>query len=113
MCNSWQNFKQMKRIFKILGKYILIPTTLFYLRKDRNFSYNNLKIKVFKGVFHPGLFFSTKIILRFLKDKPLKSKKFRAAFAAAVAQLPVVIPLTNPLEAGIDKSMTERRIYTS
>ncbi len=34
-----------------------------------------------------------------------KIKKLRALLAATVAQVPVVIPLINPFEAGMDKSM--------
>jgi release factor glutamine methyltransferase len=47
-----------------------------YTRKEREFSYNNITVKVLPGVFHPGLFFSTKMLLNFVDTLNLESKAF-------------------------------------
>lgn len=47
-----------------------------YTAKEREFSYNNIKVKVRPGVFHPGLFISTKILLDFVSDLELENKTF-------------------------------------
>ena len=47
-----------------------------YTRKEREFSYNNITVKVLPGVFHPGLFFSSKILLNFVETLNLESKAF-------------------------------------
>jgi len=49
------------------------PVIFWYLRKPRNFNYRGLRIKVFPGVFHPGLFISTKYLLRFIETLPIKN----------------------------------------
>ncbi len=48
----------------------------FYLKKNRSYTYKGIQIQVNKGVFHPGLFFSTGILLDYLKQFPLQGKKF-------------------------------------
>ncbi|MFC2094321.1 methyltransferase [Bacteroidota bacterium] len=47
-----------------------------YTRKEREFSYDNITVKVLPGVFHPGLFFSTKMLLNFVDTLNLESKAF-------------------------------------
>ena len=47
-----------------------------YTRKEREFSYNNIIVKVLPGVFHPGLFFSSKMLLNFVDTLNLESKTF-------------------------------------
>lgn len=51
------------------------PMVKYYLNKDRMYRYNSIKISVFKGVFHPGMFYSTKILLNYLKEFDLSGKK--------------------------------------
>lgn len=46
-----------------------------YLSKERSYSYQNIKLKIFPGVFHPAFFFSTKFLLHFLEQFDLKGKK--------------------------------------
>ena len=48
----------------------------FYYSKPRNFTYNDIKIKVHPDVFPPQLTFSTKILLDFVKDLDLVNKTF-------------------------------------
>src|SRR6185437_14964132 len=68
-----------KTIFKKLGKRILEktwrPFLSWYLSKERNYKYKNLNLTISPGVFHPGLFFSTKILIEFLEKIPLNGKK--------------------------------------
>src|SRR5690349_14157102 len=64
----------MRRYFKTVAGFILIPLTRWYLRKERKFSYDDIHIRVFTGVFHPGFFGSTRFLLQFLKKQDLKNK---------------------------------------
>ena len=56
-----------KKIFKKLHP-ILKKLNEIYLSKPRNYSFDNIKITVNPGVFHPGLYYSTKIFLRFIDN---------------------------------------------
>jgi release factor glutamine methyltransferase len=47
-----------------------------YTAKEREFSYKNIKVRVRPGVFHPGLFISTRILLDFVSDLELEKKSF-------------------------------------
>lgn len=46
-----------------------------YLSKPRNYTYKGVTVKVLPGVFHPGLFFSTKVFIEFLETVDLKDKR--------------------------------------
>lgn len=48
----------------------------WYLSKPRNFSYKNITIIVLSDVFHPGFFYSTKMLLEFLNHQDINKKKF-------------------------------------
>jgi release factor glutamine methyltransferase len=63
----------MKMIKKILFR-ILYPLSKIYLSKERNYNHKDISVKVLPGVFHPGLFFSTKILLKYLESFDLKDK---------------------------------------
>lgn len=47
-----------------------------YLKTDSRVRFENFKLRVFKEVFHPKLFFSTTYLYSFLKNKDFKNKKF-------------------------------------
>ena len=66
----------MSLVKKILNRFhpVLKPLSKWYLSKTRNYSYNGIKVKVLPGVFHPGFFFSTKILLGYLEKKDLAKK---------------------------------------
>jgi release factor glutamine methyltransferase len=53
---------------------VLVPAIQWYLRKERTFKYREITVKVFPGVFHPGLFYSTKFICDFLITQPIGNK---------------------------------------
>lgn len=47
-----------------------------YTSKERNFSFKNINVIVKPGVFHPGLFISTKMLLNFIDALILDNKAF-------------------------------------
>ena len=55
-----------------------------YTSKERDFSFNNIKVKVKPGVFHPGLFISTKLLLNFVEKLNLEQKTFLELGAGTV-----------------------------
>lgn len=56
----------LRRILPRIGRW--------YLRKERKNTYQGIKVTVPPGVFHPGLFFSTRIMLKHLERYELMSK---------------------------------------
>jgi len=48
----------------------------WYLSKSRTYTANTISVTVSPGVFHPGFFFSTKIVSDFLETQNLQQKKF-------------------------------------
>lgn len=65
----------MRKWWKRSVSFFLIPLTRWYLKKPREYAYHEIKIRVLPGVFHPGLFFSTRVLLTFLSDQELVGKK--------------------------------------
>lgn len=53
---------------------LLLPFAKWYLRKPRTDRYQGLAITVPPGVFHPGLFFSTRLMLKHLERYDLRGK---------------------------------------
>lgn len=53
----------------------LPPMVRWYLSKKRVYRYQGLTIDVFPGVFHPGIFFSTKMILAFMGDQSIHNAR--------------------------------------
>ncbi len=43
-----------------------------YGRQTRRYRFRDLRLTVLPGVFHPGLFFSTGVLMRFLEKQPLQ-----------------------------------------
>lgn len=54
---------------------ILAPMAKWYLRKPRTDRYQGLTIHVPTGVFHPGLYFSTRLMLKHLERYDLRGKR--------------------------------------
>jgi len=66
--NTRQFLKRISSPFlKLISKY--------YLTNKRSYKYKNLDITVLPGVFHPGLFISTKQLLLLVDGLQLKSKQ--------------------------------------
>jgi release factor glutamine methyltransferase len=66
----------MRKYFKRVSSIFLVPLTRWYLQKERRYTYRGIRIIVTPGVFHPGLFHSTKFLLGFLREQDLKKKIF-------------------------------------
>lgn len=59
-------------IVKKILRPFLPRMTRWYLSKTRWYSAAGIRIKVYPGVFHPGLFFSTSVLLNYLTHKDLQ-----------------------------------------
>jgi release factor glutamine methyltransferase len=64
----------MRRFFKRILSFFLVPAVRWYLRKERKHRYRGVTVKVFPGVFHPGLFSSTHFLIDFLSREDLRTK---------------------------------------
>ena len=60
--------KKRKSILKSLAFRILHPASEKYLAKETSYTYNGITVTVFPGVFHPGFFFSTKLLLKYFEN---------------------------------------------
>jgi len=47
-----------------------------YLSKTRSYQYEDIRLEVAPEVFHPGFFFSTNVLLKYVKQLPLQGKLF-------------------------------------
>lgn len=54
---------------------ILVPITKWYLKSSKDFSYKGIHLTVPQGVFHPGLFFSTKFFIQYLDQQELANQQ--------------------------------------
>ncbi|MBA2611894.1 MAG: methyltransferase [Bacteroidetes bacterium] len=50
------------------------PFLKHYLKKERWFVFEDLKLKIYPGVFHPGYFFSTKVFAAYIQRLELNNK---------------------------------------
>jgi len=66
----------LKRLIKKFLNVFYRPLVVRYLKHDRRYHFQGLDIVVKAGVFHPGLFFSTKLLIRHLSDMDLTTKRF-------------------------------------
>lgn len=63
-----------KSLLKSIAFRIIYPASEKYLSKERDYTYKGITVKVFPGVFHPGFFFSTKLLLKYLEQFDLHKK---------------------------------------
>lgn len=68
--------RKPKTLIKIILEKFVRPILIRYLASDRKYSYRNTHVIVKAGVFHPGLFFSTKLMVNFIETIDLTGKKF-------------------------------------
>ncbi len=66
----------MRRIKKAILRRLYKPFVKRYIAKSRKYRYRDIEIVVHPGVFHPGLFFSTKVLLHFIQSFQLRDKTF-------------------------------------
>jgi len=62
----------LKKILNLFNP-LLKPLAQWYLSKTRRYSYKGIYIRVRPGVFHPGLFFSTKFLLKYLDTLTIRN----------------------------------------
>ncbi len=63
-------------LYQIVYTRLCKPIISVYLRFNVPYRYNGFRLKIFPGVFHPGFFFSTKALYRFISAMELKNKTF-------------------------------------
>src|SRR5689334_9483774 len=63
-----------------LVKYIMAttykPLLVKYLSKTRTYSYKGITLEIPPQVFHPGFFFSTKLLLRYIEKDRFQQRSF-------------------------------------
>jgi len=52
------------------------PLLTKYLSKTRMYSYDNIRLEIPPQVFHPGFFFSTRLLLRYISALSLQGQRF-------------------------------------
>src|ERR1043165_7777238 len=66
----------MKKVVKRLVTVFYKPLLEKYLSKTRNFNFGDIQLVIPPEVFHPGFFFSTKLLIRCIKKLNLTNKTF-------------------------------------
>ena len=69
----------MRMIHKIVKKvlsFTLLPFLRIYLNSPRTYQYQGINLRIIPGVFHPGFFFSTQFLLKYIKHLPLNGRSF-------------------------------------
>src|SRR5689334_8677262 len=68
--------KKMKQTFKYLTTRLYKPLLVRYLSATRTYTYKGIRLVIPPAVFHPGFFFSTRLLLRHIAKLPLKDRSF-------------------------------------
>ncbi|MBS1597814.1 MAG: methyltransferase [Bacteroidetes bacterium] len=66
----------MNKLLKYFVARTYKPLLVRYLSKTRTYVYKDIVLSIPREVFHPGFFFSTKLLLRYISQLPLKQKSF-------------------------------------
>ena len=64
----------MKKLLKLTARHLVKPLAGYYLRKERAYRSEGLRLRIPPGVFHPGFFFSTRLLVARLKQLDLSGK---------------------------------------
>lgn len=64
----------MWQLLRWITNKVYGPFSKWYIKRDRYYSYKNITLLVKAGVFHPGLFFSTKFLLSEISKQPTAAK---------------------------------------
>lgn len=64
----------MKKLIKYIAGRTYRPLLVRYLSKERDYRYGDIHLAVPPQVFHPGFFFSTRLLLNQLKGEALRGK---------------------------------------
>ncbi len=63
-----------RKFVKGILNCFLRPVISFYLKKPRTYNYKGIHLKIYPGVFHPGFFFSTRTLIRYIKSLEINNK---------------------------------------
>ncbi|MDP4264758.1 MAG: methyltransferase [Bacteroidota bacterium] len=66
----------MRSALKHIVAHTYKPLLVRYLSKTRVYHYENIRLEIPPQVFHPGFFFSTRLLLNYIRELPLKNKSF-------------------------------------
>jgi len=64
----------VRRTIKQLTTRLYKPLLVKYLSTTRLYTYKGIRLVIPPAVFHPGFFFSTRLLLRYIASLPLKNK---------------------------------------
>ena len=64
----------LRRLIRKFIFFLIKPFILLYLNSERRYRYKDIDLIIKPGVFHPGLFFSTKFLLNYIKNFDLRGK---------------------------------------
>jgi release factor glutamine methyltransferase len=101
----------MRKIFKRVVSFFLVPLTRWYLRKERSFTYLNTTVTVPPGVFHPGLFYSTKFLIDYLQEHSIKGQKLlelgcgTGLLSILASKAGAVVTASDLSQAAVDSTM--------
>ena len=66
----------MNTVIKHIVNRTYRPLLAKYLSKTRIYCYEDIRLEIAPQVFHPGFFFSTQLLLQYVKKIPLHEKRF-------------------------------------
>jgi release factor glutamine methyltransferase len=66
----------LRQTIKQLTTRLYKPLLVKYLSATRMYTYKGIRLVIPPAVFHPGFFFSTRLLLRYIASLPLKNKSF-------------------------------------
>lgn len=66
----------MRKLFRYIVGRTYKPLLVKYLSGITNYAYKNIRLQIPPGVFHPGFFFSTKLLLKYISTISLAKKTF-------------------------------------
>lgn len=66
----------MKAALRHIVAHTYKPLLVKYLSKIRIYKYEDIQLEISPQVFHPGFFFSTRLILKYIKQLPLQGQRF-------------------------------------
>jgi release factor glutamine methyltransferase len=65
----------LKKYLRKISAKVLYPIFRRYQRRERLWKHGDIEVKIFPGVFHPGLFFSTRFMMEYLSTLELHNKR--------------------------------------
>jgi release factor glutamine methyltransferase len=66
----------LNRPIKYIAERFYKPFVVRYLAVTRLYTYKGIRLEIPPGVFHPGFFFSSKFLLRFLSGQSMEGRSF-------------------------------------